>query len=89
MQPIIIIFILINALTFCLYVIDKRKAIKSKWRVSERTLIFFTLAFGGIGAVLGMYFAKHKTKNTKFRIAAILGMVIILIAVVGCWNYLG
>jgi predicted MPP superfamily phosphohydrolase len=61
--------------------IDKRKAVKSKWRISEKTLIFFTLAFGGIGALLGMLLARHKTKHMKFRVAVVIGLIIALIPV--------
>jgi len=60
-------------------VIDKRKAVKNKWRISERTLIFFTLVGGGIGAFLGMRLVRHKTKRWKFRIAVALGLIITLI----------
>jgi len=69
-------------LTFFLYVSDKRKALKGNWRVSERTLIFFTLACGGFGAFAGMCLAKHKTRNIKFRVAIALGLIIALIPVI-------
>jgi len=77
-----VFFILINIFTFFLYVIDKRKALKNKWRISERTLLFFTIALGGIGALLGMCLARHKTKNKKFRVVAVLGLLIALIPVI-------
>lgn len=46
--------------------IDKQRAIKKEWRISEKTL--FTLAFlgGAIGGVLGMYLVRHKTKHNSF-----------------------
>jgi len=71
-----------NVFTFFLYLIDKRKAIKNKWRISERTLIFFTLALGGIGALLGMCLARHKTKSRKFKVAAMIGLIIALIPMI-------
>jgi len=77
-----IFLVLINLFTLSLYVIDKRKSIKGKWRISEKVLIFFTLAFGGIGAVLGMRLARHKTQKMKFKIAAIFGLIIANIPVV-------
>ena len=77
-----IFFILMNVFTFFLYLIDKRKAIKNKWRISERTLIFFTLALGGIGALLGMCLARHKTKSRKFKVAAMIGLIIALIPMI-------
>ena len=68
--------LLINAAAFMLMLADKRKAIKNRWRIPERTLIL-SAAFGGsIGALLGMYTFRHKTKHLKFT----LGIPAILIA---------
>ena len=78
----IIFFVLVNSFAFLLYVVDKRKAVKGKWRISERALIFFTLACGGFGALLGMCVARHKTNKRKFKFAAVLGLVIALIPVI-------
>ena len=65
-----------------LYVADKRKAVKDKWRISESALIFFTLALGGFGAILGMYLVKHKTRKRKFRFAAMVGLIIALVPMI-------
>ena len=66
--------LLINAAAFMLMLVDKRKAIKNRWRIPERTLIL-SAAFGGsIGALLGMYTFRHKTKHFSF----IFGMPLIL-----------
>ena len=68
--------LLINAAAFILMLVDKRKARKNRWRIPERTLIL-SAAFGGsIGALLGMYTFRHKTKHLKFT----LGIPAILIA---------
>ena len=68
--------LLINAAAFVLMLADKRKARKNRWRIPERTLIL-SAAFGGsIGALLGMYTFRHKTKHLKFT----LGIPAILIA---------
>jgi len=77
-----IFFILVNILTFSLYLIDKRRAVKNKWRISEGTLLFFTLACGGIGALLGMCLARHKTRNRTFRFVAAIGLMIALIPMI-------
>ena len=77
-----IFLILMNLFAFSLYIVDKRKATKNRWRISESTLIFFTLAFGGIGAFWGMRLARHKTKHTKFKVATAFGLIIALISVV-------
>lgn len=76
------ILIFINLLTFTLYLVDKHKAIKGKWRISENTLIFFTLIGGGIGALIGMRLARHKTCKTKFKFATTIGVIIALVALI-------
>ncbi|MCL1882994.1 MAG: DUF1294 domain-containing protein [Defluviitaleaceae bacterium] len=78
----LVFFILINLITFLLFVIDKQKAEKGKWRISESVLIFFIITLGGIGALIGMRLARHKTKRVKFKIATIIGLFIALVPVV-------
>ena len=76
MKYFLLYLLLINAAAFILMLVDKRKARKNRWRIPERTLIL-SAAFGGsIGALLGMYTFRHKTKHLKFT----LGIPAILIA---------
>ena len=67
--------LLINAAAFLLMLADKRKARKNRWRIPERTLILTALLGGSIGALLGMYTFRHKTRHLKFT----LGIPAILI----------
>ena len=78
--------LLINAAAFVLMLVDKRKAIKNRWRIPERTLILSAALGGSIGALLGMYTFRHKTKHLSFT----LGMPAILIAQVALaiWIFL-
>ena len=46
--------------------LDKKKAKKGKWRISEATLTALVLLGGGIGGIAGMYLFHHKTKKPKF-----------------------
>ena len=48
--------------------IDKRKAIKNKWRISEATLLAVAIAGGSIGSIAGMRLFRHKTLHLKFSI---------------------
>ena len=57
----------INAVVFLVYGIDKLKAKKGKWRISESTLLLFAVIGGSIGAWLGMKAWHHKTMHKKFR----------------------
>ena len=81
MELFVFLFILANVLTFFLYAIDKLKAKKGARRISEKVLIFFTIAFGGIGALLGMCLLRHKTRKGKFRVAVVVGLPIALFSV--------
>ena len=66
----------INVGTFFMYGIDKWKAKKYKWRISEATLLGMAVIGGSIGAWLGMRVWHHKTLHKKFK----YGVPIILIA---------
>lgn len=67
-KEIVIYLIMINMLTFCVYGIDKRKAIRKQWRVPERTLLFLAVIGGTIGALAGMQVFRHKTRHLKFKL---------------------
>ena len=57
----------INIITFMMYGIDKLKAKKGKWRISEATLLLMAVIGGSIGAWAGMRIWHHKTLHKKFR----------------------
>ena len=72
----------INAVAFIMYGIDKYKAKKAKWRISEATLLLLAILGGSIGAWMGMKVWHHKTMHKKFKygIPAILLIQIALMA---------
>ena len=76
MKYFLLYLLLINAAAFILMLVDKIKAKKNKWRIPERTLFGSALLGGSVGALLGMYTFRHKTKHLSFT----LGMPAILIA---------
>ena len=57
----------INIVSFFLYGIDKYKAKKNKWRISEATLLMIAVIGGSIGAWVGMRIWHHKTMHKKFK----------------------
>ena len=73
---VLIYFLAINVVTFFLYGIDKWKARRDKWRISEATLLELAVIGGSIGACLGMKVWHHKTLHKKFR----YGLPLILFA---------
>lgn len=68
MKYIIPYLIIINFISFLLVAIDKRKAIKNKYRISEKTFFIFSSIGGSLGTLLGMFQFHHKTKKLKFLI---------------------
>ena len=46
---------------------DKRRAVRSRWRVPEKRLFLLALLGGGCGGWLGMRLFHHKTKHWYFR----------------------
>ena len=59
--------LVVNTLTFLLYGIDKYKAKKARWRISEATLLMIAVIGGSIGAWAGMRLWHHKTMHKKFK----------------------
>lgn len=73
----------LNIITFFIYGIDKHKAKKNKWRISEAFLLALALLGGSVGAWLGMKVWHHKTMHKKFQ----LGVPLIFILQVCLWLY--
>ena len=72
--------ILINLIGITLMFLDKRKAVKNRWRISENTLMLTSLIGGSLGILIGMYTFRHKTKHKKFTI----GIPVLLIVNILC-----
>jgi len=75
MELLSLYLLLINAAAFLLMLSDKRKAKKKQWRIPEATLMTVAALGGSLGALLGMYLFRHKTKHPKFTV----GIPILLI----------
>ena len=71
-NKIIVYIIILNILGYLIMYIDKRRAKKQQWRISEQTIFLITFLGGGIGTTLGMYTFRHKTKKIKFIIGLII-----------------
>ena len=81
-KSLLIFLILVNVVTFCVYVDDKRRAKKRAWRTSESTLVILALIGGSVGALLAMLLARHKTRHIEFVIGIPLIIIVqILLAI--------
>ena len=79
-----IYLLIINAIAFCLMLIDKYKARKNLWRIPEATLISTALLGGSIGTLIGMYTVRHKTRHIKFTV----GIPLILLVQIALAQFL-
>ncbi|MGN0098777.1 MAG: DUF1294 domain-containing protein [Candidatus Methanomethylophilaceae archaeon] len=78
--PILLIYIVLNVFAFAMYIWDKRKAQKDKWRTKESTLLLCAL-LGPFGAYAGMQVARHKTRKLKFKLVYVFLVLHIVIIV--------
>jgi len=74
-----IVLAAVNLLAFVMWGIDKARAKKGAWRISEGALLLTALLGGGLGALLGMLVFRHKTQKWQFK----LGVPICLMYQVG------
>lgn len=65
----------INLAGFIIMGVDKKRAIRGAWRISEASLFFTAILGGSLGCILGMQHFRHKTKHWYFK----YGMPAILI----------
>ena len=74
----------VNITSFLLYGIDKYKAKKGRWRISEATLLLMAVIGGSIGAWGGMRIWHQKTMHKMFK----YGIPVIIIFQVALAVYL-
>ena len=71
----IVYLAIINFITFAAFAIDKIHAIEGKSRIRILTLIGLAFMGGSVGALLGIYIFRHKTKVDYFTVGIPLIMV--------------
>lgn len=60
--------LIVNAAGFLLMLVDKFKAKRNLWRIPEATLMGVAAIGGSVGALMGMYTFRHKTRHIKFTV---------------------
>lgn len=75
MNYVICYLTVINIAAFLIYGLDKRRAMKDRWRIPESTLLGVAVIGGTVGAFLGMMFFRHKIRKWKF----VLGVPLIFV----------
>ena len=67
--------LLVNLAGFLLMGLDKRRARRGAWRISEKALFLPAVLGGSLGSIVGMRTFRHKTKHWYF----VVGMPLILV----------
>ena len=77
--------LLVNLAGFLLMGLDKRRARRGAWRISEKALFLLAVLGGSLGAIAGMRTFRHKTRHWYFRygLPALLAVQLALAALLG------
>ena len=75
MKYYLIFLAVMSAAAFILYMADKKKAQKGKWRIKEAVLLGTGLLGGAVGALAAMKIFRHKTKHWYFWAVNIIGLL--------------
>ena len=76
--------ILLSIITFFMYLSDKKKVEKGKWRIPEKVLLLSSFLGGAFGGYPAMLLFRHKTKGEHwyFTFVNVLGILIHVAALV-------
>ena len=74
---------IINAVGFLMMGIDKYKAKRKKWRISEAALFTVAIIGGAVGSYIGMQIFRHKTKHKSFAIG--IPLIILVHVALATW----
>nr|WP_315181617.1 DUF1294 domain-containing protein [uncultured Flavobacterium sp.] len=80
-------FFILSFLAFAITGYDKLLAIKSKRRISEKTLLTFVFMGGTIGSGLAMLVFKHKTSKESYLLKFYGICIIQVVLVFGLFYY--
>lgn len=85
---ILIIYLLcINVFGFLIMILDKFKAKKNLYRISEKFIFLLCLAGANLGVYIAMYTVRHKTKHKAFTIGVPLLFLVNLICLYILFTY--
>ena len=78
-KNILILFVVylavLSLITFFVYLSDKKKAEKGKFRTPEKVLLALSFFGGALGAAAAMKLCRHKTQKKYFALTAAFGLI--------------
>lgn len=85
MKAFILLFLLLNLMTFLLFGYDKFLARTGRRRIREKTLLTFALLGGSVGAVFAQKIFRHKSQ--KYRNTFWILLVCQFVALEAAWFF--
>jgi uncharacterized membrane protein YsdA (DUF1294 family) len=79
-------YLVLSAVAFTMYAVDKSKARNNQWRISESTLHLLSLIGGWPGALVAQQVFRHKRKKEAFR--TVFWMTVIVNCAALVWLFL-
>lgn len=86
MEILWIYFIIINIMTFVVYIGDKVLAILKKNRVTEKKLLLLSIFGGAIGGLCAMIIVRHKIRKISFVLINVVASSVYLILLLNYSN---
>lgn len=86
-EILIIYLICINVFGFLIMILDKFKAKKNLYRISEKFIFILCLAGASLGVYIAMHTVRHKTKHKIFTIGVPLLFLVNLICLYILFTY--
>ena len=80
--PLLIYFLIISLVTAIITAIEKYKARKGRFRISEKALFLLAVMGGALSEYLTMRLIRHKTLHKRFMIGLPLIIILQLIAAI-------
>ncbi len=63
-----IVYSSVSLLTYIAYAMDKKRAIKGSWRISEKMLHSFEILGGAMGAFIAQQILHHKNQKFSYQL---------------------
>lgn len=72
----LVLWVLMSLLSLSLYRIDKKRAVKNKWRIKESSLLLSSFLMGSIGGLISLYILRHKNRHWYFVVVNWLSFIL-------------
>lgn len=86
MQFLLIYLAAISVISVIITVADKIKAVKHRYRISERTLLVLSALGGSAAMYITMLLIRHKTRHLKFMLGIPAIILVQLLAAFLVWR---